>query len=425
MTNNLFRKLVQYLCIFCLLFSFTQCSSDSKKQKAVLTEDNIPQFELPAPGNVNPQEASQIQRDCGLWFDTILGKMPFNGSVLVAKNGQILYEKYQGIAHLGGKDTINASTRFHIASVTKTFTAMAVLKLWQEKKLKLDDELSVYFPEFNYPGVTVRNLLNHRSGLPNYLYFMDELGWNKTIVISNQDVLNYLITRKAEIKNIAPANKHFSYCNTNYALLALLIEKVSGISYPKYLQTYFFRPLNMTNSFVYTQADSSKTTPSYDWKGQLIPNNHLDGVYGDKNIYSTVHDLFQWDRLLRTNLLFTAETLEQAYMPYSNEKPGIRNYGLGWRMNIYPDGNKIIFHNGWWHGNNAAFIRMINQDVTIIALGNRFNRGIYKAKYLVNNFGPDYYTAEEEESDSVKSTDSTRKNKSQKTKSASRYPKKR
>ena len=184
MTNNLFRKLVQYLCIIFLLFSFTQCSSDKKKQKTVLTEDNIPQFELPAPGTVNPQEARQIQRDCGLWFDTILGKMPFNGSVLVAKNGQILYEKYQGIAHLGGKDTINASTRFHIASVTKTFTAMAVLKLWQEKKLKLDDEISVYFPEFNYPGVTVRNLLNHRSGLPNYLYFMDELGWNKTIVYS-------------------------------------------------------------------------------------------------------------------------------------------------------------------------------------------------------------------------------------------------
>jgi CubicO group peptidase (beta-lactamase class C family) len=425
MTNNLLRKLVQCLCIPCLLFMFTQCSSDKKKQKTILTADNIPQFDLPAPGPVSAQETKQVQQDCRLWFDTILGKIPFNGSVLVAKNGQILYEKYQGTAHLGGKDTINADTRFHIASVTKTFTAMAVLKLWQEKKLKLDDELSVYFPEFNYPGVTIRSLLNHRSGLPNYLYFMDELGWNKTIIISNQDVLNYLVNRKAEIKNIAPANKHFSYCNTNYALLALLIEKVSGMSYPNYLQTYFFRPLNMTNSFVYTQLDSSKTTPSYDWRGQLIPNNHLDGVYGDKNIYSTAHDLLQWDRLLRTNLLFNAETLEQAYTPYSNEKPGIRNYGLGWRMNIYPDGNKIIFHNGWWHGNNAAFIRMINQDVTIIALGNRFNRGIYKAKYLVNSFGPDYYTAEEEESDTVKSSDTTGKNNQQKVKPAGRYPKKR
>ena len=265
---------------------------------------------------------------------------------------------------------------------------MAVLKLVQDGKIGLDDELSHYFPTFNYPGVTVRNLLDHRSGLPNYLYFMDELGWDKKVYMRNQDVYDYLVNRKAELTNISSPDTHFTYCNTNYALLALLIEKVSGISYPQFIKHNFFDPLQMKNSFVFTAADSARVKPSYDWRGGMIALNALDQVYGDKNIYTTPRDLLQWDRVLRTNLIFKPAILEQAYAPYSNEKPGIRNYGLGWRMNIYPDGKKMIYHNGWWHGNNASFIRLIDEDVTIIVMGNRFCRGIYKAKNLVNIFNP-------------------------------------
>jgi len=104
---------------------------------------------------------------------------------------------------------------------------------------------------------------------------------------------------------------------------------------------------------------------------------------------------------LRTDLIFKSTILEQAYAPYSNEKPGIKNYGLGWRMNIYPDGKKMIFHNGWWHGNNASFIRLIDEDVTIIAIGNRYCRCIYKAKNLVNIFNPDLQPVTEEESETT------------------------
>ncbi len=389
--------------LIALPVSFASCdpASSIKKKDA---DGTVQKYKLPAPGKLDPALAKRLNMECGLWYDSILKNTGFNGSVLVAKNGHVIFEKYQGTAHLGAKDSITANTPLHIASVSKTFTAMAVLKLWQEKKLLLDDEFDLYFPAFNYPGVTIRSLLNHRSGLPNYLYFMDELGWDKKKLITNQDVFDYLVNRKADIKNISSPNTHFTYCNTNYALLALLIEKVADTSYPAYIKMNIFDPLQMTNSFVYNRADSAKSTPSYDWRGQLIPNNHLDGVYGDKNIYSTTHDLFKWDRLLATNLLFLPATLEQAYTPYSNEKAGIRNYGLGWRMNVYPDGTKIIFHNGWWHGNNAVFIRLIKEDATVIVLGNRYNRGIYKSKYLVNIFGPDYFTSEEEEQDTAKTT---------------------
>jgi hypothetical protein len=152
----------------------------------------------------------------------------------------------------------------------------------------------------------------------------------------------------------------------------------------------------MKNTFVYQPTDSVKPAFSYDWRSRPIALNHLDGVYGDKNIYTTPQDLLTWDRALSSNKIFTEATLAQAYAPYSNEKPGIRNYGLGWRMNIFPDGKKMIYHNGWWHGNRAAFIRLIKENATIIVISNKDNRAVYHAKVLCNLFN-DYTTGEEEE----------------------------
>ncbi len=367
---------------------------DGKKDN---DKEAIPPYQLPDNPKLDAAQTNRLKQECTTWYDSILKKSGFNGAVLVAKNGTIVFEKYQGLAHLEGKDKVTETTSFHIASVSKTFTAMAVLKLFEEKRLSIDDEFSKYFPTFNYPGVTVRTLLNHRSGLPNYVYFIDEIGWDKNVFVKNQDVFNILVDRKNELKNITPPNRHFSYCNTNYALLALLIEKLSNSTYPQFIKKYIFDPLQMTHSFVYTQLDSSRITPSYDWRGQRIPFNQLDMVYGDKNIYSTVKDLLKWDRLIRTNVFLSASSLKEAYTPYSNEKAGIKNYGLGWRMNLYPDGKKIIFHNGWWHGNNASFIRVIEGDATIIVLGNRYNRGIYKSKLLINLFDRAHSADEDDE----------------------------
>ncbi|MEI7736725.1 MAG: serine hydrolase domain-containing protein, partial [Ferruginibacter sp.] len=248
--------------------------------------------------------------------------------------------------------------------------------------------------------------LNHRSGLPNYLYFMESLGWDKKIPIRNEDVLNNLIDKKALIPNISSPNTHFTYCNTNYALLALLIEQVTGKKYAAYLQEAIFTPLGMKNTFVFDSSKITSAAPSYDWRGGLIPLAYLDMVYGDKNIYTTPRDLLIWDRALKANVILSPQTLEQAYAPYSNERSGTRNYGLGWRMNIYPDGKKMIYHNGWWHGSNASFIRLLQEDATIIVIGNKYNRNIYHAKTLCDIFGNYFSGEEDEENDSSKSTDS-------------------
>ncbi len=391
--NGISMMVISLLIAFSLIIG--SCNLfDGKKNNE---KDAIPPYPLPAGEKLDAAEVNQLKENCTAWYDSILKNSGFNGAVLVAKKGTIVFEKYQGLAHLEGEDKINEQTSFHIASVSKTFTAMAVLKLFEEKKLSIDDEFSKYFPTFNYPGVTIRTLLSHRSGLPNYVYFIDEIGWDKNVFVKNQDVFNILVDRKNELKNITPPNRHFSYCNTNYALLALLIEKLSNSTYPQFIKKYIFDPLQMTHSFVYTQLDSSRITPSYDWRGQPIPFNQLDMVYGDKNIYSTVEDLLKWDRLLSTNLFLSTSSLKEAYTPYSNEKAGIKNYGLGWRMNIYPDGKKTIFHNGWWHGNNASFIRLIDEDATIIVLGNRYNRGIYKSKLLIKLFDKIHNPSEEDE----------------------------
>ena len=391
---------------YCFLFLFVfSCNTNSALKYRSSGTDTIPVLNIPQPQPISGPEFNRIKYAAEHWYDSALKPGNFNGAMLVAKNGNIIFERYNGTAHLRGGDTITENTALHIASVSKTFTAMGLLKLAQEGKVNLDDELSKYFPAFNYPGVTIRNLLSHRSGLPNYLYFMEELGWDKSVYIKNQDILDYLINRKAELKDITTPGTHFTYCNTNYALLALLIEKVTGLSYPQFIQQTFFIPLQMKNSFVCSMADTTRISPSYDWRGNLIPLNFLDLVYGDKNIYTTVRDLLTWDRALSGNVLFKKEILEEAYAPYSNERAGIRNYGLGWRMYAYPTGKKIIYHNGWWHGSNAAFIRVLYDSAVIILIGNKFNRNVYHAKSLASSFGEYGNAGDEEEMEALKNNE--------------------
>jgi CubicO group peptidase (beta-lactamase class C family) len=277
---------------------------------------------------------------------------------------------------------------------------MAILKLVQMGKLSLDDDVKKYFPAFPYDGVTVRLLLSHRSGLPNYIYFMEKLGWDPKKYCSNEDMLSYMIKYRPN-PNSTP-NTHFEYCNTNFALLGLIMEKASGMNYADFLQKEFFTPLHMKDTYVFDLKDSATAMPSYDWRGRQEGLTYLDTGFGDKNIYSTPEDLLKWDQAMYTNEIFSKKTLEEAYTPYSNEKPGMRNYGYGWRMNVYRDGRKIIYHNGWWHGNNAVFIRMVQDSATIIVLGNKYNQAIYKSKKMSEIFEPSSVMEDEEKEPGTK-----------------------
>lgn len=381
------------------------CNLSSSKQKT--TDDSL-QYYPPTPEAINKDEFRKYYRDLVAHFDTLLPKGEFNGGILVAKNGAVIYEKYQGKADLRKTDTMSNHTAMHIASTSKTFTAIAILRLVQEGKLQLTDTINQFFPGFPYTGITVQMLLCHRSGLPNYLYFMSNEKWDKgpdgkwnRKYAGNEDVLKMLISKKPDATG--KPNGRFNYCNTNYVLLALIIEKISGKSYPEYMQQKWFGPLKMDKSFVFTLKDTLSATPSFTTSGTWWNLDFLDATYGDKNIFSTPQDLLKWDQALYTGQLLRPTLLDSAFAPYSFEKPSIHNYGLGWRLQLLPNGKKVIYHFGKWHGNNAAFARLTDEKVTIIILGNKFTRRIYSAAQLAYDIFGDYQQRKVPESDEIDS----------------------
>lgn len=309
----------------------------------------------------------------------------FNGAMLVARKGVIIYEKYQGLADISHKTPIDKYTTFQLASTSKPFTSMAILYLQQEGRLNINDPLTKYFPKLNYPGVTIKTLLDHRSGLPNYLYFSGDYWKDPSKLMSNQDLIH--IMEKYHPHSYFRADTRYSYCNTNYAILGSIIEKVAGMSLEKFLKKTFFKPLGMKHTYVFNpireKADDHQSI-SYDYRSRPIANQCFDGVVGDKNVYSTADDLLKWDQALYNGELFTPKTLEAAYTPYSNEHPGIKNYGLGWHLLVYPDSGKVVYHNGWWHGNTSVFYRFIDDSTTLIILSNRFNKTIYHVQPVWN-----------------------------------------
>lgn len=395
---------LRYAAYITILFlQVAGCSSGSPNQTQKISKDST--YVAPLPGKLSDAEYNRLSKAVASFYDSFLLRRGFNGSILVAKKGQIIFEDYHGFGNIQKRDSLNEHSAFHLASVSKTFTAMATLKLAEQGKLKLDDNIKLYFPTLPYEGITIKMLLSHRSGLPNYLYFLQKLGWDVKKFSTNTDVLNYLVTYKPALTSTP--GTHFSYCNTNFALLGLIIEKASGTSYSDYLQKTIFTPLQMNDTYVFNMSkDSLRAMPSYNWRGRQEGYTFLDVGFGDKNIYSTPRDLLKWDQALYNNQLFSKQTLDIAFTPYSNEKAGTRNYGYGWRMNLYPNGRKIIYHNGWWHGNNTVLMRLIQDSVTIIILGNKYNRAIYDAKKMVNIFQPYFITDEEDKGDNLKEADS-------------------
>lgn len=322
----------------------------------------------------------QMQHELEAFYNGKLLRTGFNGAIIVARKGVVIFEKYHGYENSRTKTPVMDSSSFQLASVTKTFTGAAVMWLVQNEKLSLEDSLQKFFPAFPYKGINVRMLLNHRSGLPNYLYFCDSLWKDESRFITNEEVIKLMEQHKPPMQHLP--NTHFQYCNTNYMLLASIIEKVSGQKYADFMQQTIFEPLRMTSTFVYDPSSAARAhqTQSHKYNGQFEPDTYFDGVMGDKGIYSSAEDMLKWDQALYSGQFLNNATLKAAYTPYSNEKPGVRNYGLGWRLMVYPDSTKnIIYHNGWWHGNNTVFYRFIQDSTTLIILGNKYNRGIYQA----------------------------------------------
>lgn len=371
-----------------LIFSAALVACQSKNEPAAAS----PRLPLPDKqqfGAVNIQYADTNSRQ---WqavkskldsFYAAQARLGFNGAVLVGYKNKVLYERYLGYANREQGMTWARNTASQLASTSKTFTGAAILYLHSRRYLNIDDFVANYIDSFPYRDVTIRTLLNHRSGLPDYLKWVPRFRKDTKTPIYNDDVIAMMVQHKPaqEFKT----DTRFKYSNTNYLLLASVIERVTEMKFKDFMKRYVFQPLGLNNTFVFDPADGFPINSSVSYRASwaIDPVMFADGVYGDKGIYSTAQDMYRWDQSLYQGKLLDNEMLELAYGPCSFEKPGVKNYGLGWRMLCYPDGYKVIYHNGWWHGNNTCFYRFIKDNFTIIVLGNKYTSSIYRQPPVV------------------------------------------
>lgn len=377
-------KILRYS-IYSLFLVFASCKKDhGPLADNHTTTDSISPYHVDfAPVNSNYKLAKQatVQH----FYNKNWPKDDLSGGFLVAKNGEIIFEHYGGLANRKTKEEITQHTPIHIASVSKVLTAAVVMKLIDEDKLELDRKVAELLPTFPYKEITVKMLLNHRSGLPNYAYFCDDRKiWNRS-VLKNQDILDLFAKHKFAL--YFKPDKKFGYCNTNYAMLALIIEKVTGMNYRVAMEKLLFEPLGMNDTFVFDYKDRNNVSQSYKGNNVLYGFDFLDDVYGDKNIYSTPRDLLKFDLATYSKNFLNPKLVKQVFRGYSYESKGVKNYGLGIRLHEWNTGEKLFYHNGWWHGNTSSYVTLKKDTVTMIALSNRFSYKPYKIWKLSPYFG--------------------------------------
>lgn len=377
-----------------LLLLVLVLSSCNKQKEIEISDANLPKGVLPKMKPVTnevPKLTKEYlyfkKKSIEAFYNKNWPNNSLNGSFLVAKDGQIIYERYEGYSNLKEKTPITPNTPLHLASVSKIITATAILKLINAKKIDLDQKVNTILEKFPYPEITIRTLLNHRSGIKNYSYFTDKKEiWNRHNILTNQDILKLITTNNIELEY--KTNTRFSYCNTNYAILALIIEKITRLSYKEAMKQIIFEPLGMKNTFVMDyNKDRKNVAPSYKGNRVEIGMDYLDAIYGDKNIYSTPRDLLKLDRARNAPTFLEPKLLNQVFKGYSNEHKGKRNYGLGIRMTLLDNGQTLYYHNGWWHGSTSSYVTLKREHVTLIALSNKFSRNPYKIKKISSLFG--------------------------------------
>lgn len=385
--------------VFLLVMSmlFFSCKKDNSPTEKEAYQSKLPNYSNVKLDKVFTDEDRQLDNKDQIvsqidnYYKTVWENGNLSGSFLVAKGDEILVEKYRGFGRENEQMPIDKDTPLHVASVSKTMTAMAVLKLIEAGKLKLEDDLTKFFPKFPYPNITVFSLLSQRSGLPKYEHFDQSVkpapAELQKKFITNQDVLNILERDKPELAR--PSNTGFMYCNTNFAMLALIVEKVTETKFPEAMQEILFKPLHMEHSFIFEEKDIPTASQTfYNGQNRLYPLDHFDLIYGDKNVYTTPRDLLKFSTAMFSKDFLKPELKAKIFEPYSNEKAGVNNYGLGFRMKIFDENNKLTYHNGWWHGSNAVFVHLLKSKVTIIAIGNKYSQRVYSAMALSGLFEP-------------------------------------
>jgi CubicO group peptidase (beta-lactamase class C family) len=318
----------------------------------------------------------------------------FHGSILVGKNDKIIYQNQIGTADFNKKTLLHNLSIFQLASVSKQFTAAAIMLLHERNQIKLTDTVNTYFPEFPYEAVTIRNLLNHTAGLPNY-FWIAEHKWTEEKAPTNSEMMELMTS--SNVNRFFKSGRNFDYSNTGYFVLASIVEKVSGTSFSSFLKENIFTPLEMKNSYVYSFEKDTIKENQLDgyrlhrgWRHIKIPGTVNDAVVGDKNIYTTAEDLFKWTKELNNGKLISKKSLALMYSKgetvYGRKVP----YGFGFRIDT--KGAHSIYHYGKWNGFSTGLTNYVEDNLVIIVLEHSsynslssLNRKI--KKIVTENFG--------------------------------------
>ncbi len=307
------------------------------------------------------------------------------GAVLVIKNGQVVFKRGYGVADLRSRHKIDEHTNFRLASCTKQFTAMAVMLLVRDGKLRYQDRLTDIFPDFPEYGksITLRNLLNHTSGLLDYEDLMSKpaAGTPPENVpqIKDAGVLELLKQQKT---SKFPPGTRWDYSNSGYAVLAMVVEKVSGQPFGDFLHARIFAPLDMKQTVAYERGKNTVAHRAYGhthsggvWKE--MDQSPTSAVLGDGGVYSSLDDLAKWDRALAHYTLLSEAEMEPAVIPVKVPDVSVQEpdgtpaaYGFGWFLNPYRNRPRM-WHYGETVGFRTTIQRLVDDKLTIIVLCNR------------------------------------------------------
>ncbi len=304
----------------------------------------------------------------------------FSGVVLVAKDGKIQFHEATGKRSFESNEDLKTSDIFELASVSKQFTAMVIMRLKERGKLKFDDPISQYV-QVPYPNITIRHLLTHTSGLPDYQAVMDKY-WDKSKVAGNKEILEYL-NRYAPPALFQPGEK-YTYSNTGYVLLASIAEKASGSDFIELCRKWIFKSLKMRDTYIRTIEEKAKVKNFAvghlkDTDGNYVNANKfrasdytiwLGNRKGPGRISSTASDLLKWDTALYTEKLVKKATLEEAFTGATLNNGTKVNYGFGWEVLTDKSGKKYVQHTGDNPGYRTIIVRFIADKKTIIVLNN-------------------------------------------------------
>ena len=377
-------KKIYYLFLICItILGVNSCSNkgnDIIEQEVVkaLPIINVDSIFINLDEDVINKKAASIDKV----FSNLRKKVGLNGTVLYAEQGRIIYNKAWGFRNLRKRcDSLQVEDRFQLSSVSKMFTAEAIMILENEGKIEYDTDIREYIPEFPYEGITTRLLLHHRSGLPRYESLADAKWPDRKKPFLNEDMIKYYAIHKPD-PYFKPDNG-FNYSNVNYALLASIIERMSVMSFADYMKAKIFEPIGMNDSYIY-EMDPYNNVSSYiedivqgyymDRRRPMqAPNEYLNGVKGDKMMISNTEDMFKFMTAVDYGLLLPDTIQDEAFKPGSPKSRKRKdNYGFGWRIpSKYPG---CYFHYGWWKAYRSFFIRDDVNDKTIIILTNT-NKG--------------------------------------------------